>query len=136
MSRILSIDYGSKRTGIAVSDPLQIIAGALTTIETPNLIFFLKDYFSKEKVEKIVFGYPKHLNNQPADIVKDIEKICNKIKEEFPNVAIDFIDERFTSKIAFNTMIKSGINKKQRQNKALIDKIAATIILEDYLNEQ
>ena len=133
MARILAIDYGKKRTGIAVSDTLQIIAGGLTTIETPELLIFLKNYFEKENVEKIVIGYPKHLDNQPANIIPDIENFAEILRKSFPQTAIDFFDERFTSKMAFQTMIDSGIGKEKRKNKALIDKISATILLENYL---
>jgi len=133
MSRILSIDYGIKRTGIAVSDNLQMIAGSSTTIETPELLPFLKNYFEKEDVAKIILGYPKTLNNQPAEIIPEIENFAQILKKEFPSIEIDFFDERFTSKMAFQTMIDSGISKKKRKNKALIDKISATIILQDYL---
>jgi len=135
MSRILSLDYGRKRTGIAVSDDLQMIAGSLTTVETPELLPFLKNYFEKEDVKKVVIGYPKTLNNQPAEIIEEIENFAKILKKEFPLIEIDFFDERFTSKMAFQTMIDSGISKKKRQNKALIDKISATIILQDYLEK-
>jgi len=135
MSRILSIDYGRKRTGIAVSDNLQMIAGGLATIETHELLPFLKNYLEKEKVEKIVIGYPKTLNNLPAEIIPEIENFTKTVKKEFPSIEIDFFDERFTSKMAFQTMIESGINKEKRKNKALIDKISATIILQDYLEK-
>jgi putative Holliday junction resolvase len=136
MSRILAIDYGKKRTGIAISDTLQIIAGGLTTIETPQLLPFLKEYFLKENIEKIVIGYPKYLDNQPANIAADIEIFSKILKKNFPEISIEFFDERFTSKLAFQTMLESGISKKKRKNKALIDKISATIILENYLEAQ
>ena len=133
--RILAIDYGKKRTGIAVSDPLKMIAGSLATIETPQLLAFLKNYFEKEDVEKIVIGYPKTLNNQPAEITAEIENFAKILKKEFPSIEIDFFDERFTSKMAFQTMLDSGISKAKRKNKALIDKISATIILQEYLGK-
>ena len=133
--RILSIDYGKKRTGLAVSDPLQMIAGSLATIETPELLAFLKNYFAKEKVEKIVIGYPKTLDNQPAEITSEIENFAQILKKEFPSIEIVFFDERFTSKMAFQTMLESGISKEKRKNKALIDKISATIILQEYLEK-
>jgi len=133
--RILAIDYGKKRTGIAVSDPLQMISGGLTTIETPELLVFLKNYFEKEDVEKVVIGYPKHLNNQPAEITAEIDNFAQILKKEFPSIEIEFFDERFTSKMAFQTMLDSGISKTKRKNKALIDKISATIILQNYLGK-
>jgi putative Holliday junction resolvase len=133
MSRILAIDYGKKRTGIAVSDTLQMIAGGLAAVKTPELLAFLKNYFEKEKIEKIVVGYPKHLNNQPAEIAQEIEVFAENLKKTFPEIEIVFFDERFTSKIAFQTMLESGIGKAKRRDKALIDKISATIILENYL---
>ena len=131
--RILAIDYGKRRTGLAVSDPLKMIAGSLATIETPELFSFLKNYVEKENVEKIVIGYPKHLNNQPAEITAEIDNFAQILKKEFPSVEIVFFDERFTSKMAFQTMLDSGISKTKRKNKALIDKISATIILQNYL---
>jgi len=136
MSRILAVDYGEKRTGIAVTDALQMIAGGLETVDTSQLIPFLKNYFEKEEVEKIVIGYPKHLNNQPAEIAAEVENFAKNLKKEFPLLEIDFFDERFTSKIAFQTMLASGIGKEKRKNKALIDKISATIILENYLESK
>jgi len=133
MPRILSIDYGIKRTGIAVTDEFQIIASGLTTIPSETAIAFLKEYFSKEKVEKVIIGEPKQMNGQPSESSEIIEKFVDKFKTEFPEMKLDRVDERFTSKMAFQTMIDSGLNKKQRQNKALVDEIAATIILQDYL---
>ena len=135
MSRILAIDYGKKRTGIAVSDPLQMIAGSLATIETLEILTFLKNYVEKEEVEKIVIGYPKTLNNQLAEITAEIENFAQILKKEFSIIKIEFFDERFTSKMAFQTMLKSGIGKEKRKNKALIDKISATIILQNYLEK-
>ena len=133
MSRILAIDYGRKRTGIAVTDTLQMIAGSLSTVETHELLPFLQNYFAKESVEKIVIGYPKTLNNQPAEITADIDNFTKILRQNFPATEIVFFDERFTSKIAFQTLIDSGIGKEKRKNKALIDKISATIILQEYL---
>lgn len=135
MARILSIDFGKKRTGIAVTDEMQIIASGLTTVETKTLMPFLKDYFSKEKVEKVVIGEPKRLNNEPSEVVPILNEFIKKFKIEFPEMPVERMDERFTSKMAFQTMIDSGLKKKQRQNKALVDEIAATIILQDYLNK-
>ena len=133
MPRILAIDYGQKRTGIAITDELQIIASGLTTIESPTAIKFLRDYFSKEKVEKVLIGEPKQMNGQPSQSTEIIEKFVVKFKNTFPEMAIERVDERFTSKMAFQTMIDSGLKKQQRKNKALIDEISATIMLQDYL---
>ncbi|MEK6492629.1 Holliday junction resolvase RuvX [Myroides odoratimimus] len=133
MARLLSIDFGKKRTGIAVSDELQIIASGLTTVDTEQLLSFLKDYFSKEKVEKVIIGEPKRLNNEPSEVVPLLNSFIEKFTQSFPDMPVERIDERFTSKMAFQTMIDSGLKKKQRQNKALIDEIAATIILQDYM---
>lgn len=133
MPRILSIDYGIKRTGIAVTDEFQIIASGLTTIPSETAIAFLKDYFTKEKVEKVIIGEPKQMNGQPSESAEIIEKFVVKFKSEFPEMKMERVDERFTSKMAFQTMIDSGLKKKQRQNKGLVDEIAATIMLQDYL---
>jgi putative holliday junction resolvase len=133
MPRILSIDYGIKRTGIAVTDDFQIIASGLTTIPSETIIDFLKDYFTKEKVEKVIVGEPKQMNGQPSESAEIIEKFVCKFKSEFPQMKMERVDERFTSKMAFQTMIDSGLKKKQRQNKSLVDEIAATIMLQDYL---
>jgi len=133
MARILALDFGTKRTGIAVTDELQIIASGLTTVETKTLIPFLTDYFEKEAVELVVIGEPKKLNNEVSQSESAIQSFLEKFKKVFPNMQIQREDERFTSKMAFQTMIDSGLNKKQRQNKALIDEISATIILQSYL---
>ena len=133
MARILAIDYGQKRIGIAVTDPLQMIANGLTTVDTPKIYTFLAEYFSKEEVETIVVGYPKTLQNEPAEVTRLINPFVEKLKKLYPDKKIELIDERFTSKMAFQTMIDSGIGKKARQNKALIDQISATIILQNYL---
>ncbi|MCZ8196466.1 MAG: Holliday junction resolvase RuvX [Flavobacterium sp.] len=133
MPRILSIDYGIKRTGIAVTDDFQIIASGLTTIPSETAITFLKDYFSKENVVKVIIGEPKQMNGQPSESTEVIEKFVSKFQKEFPEMKLERVDERFTSKMAFQTMIDSGLKKKQRQNKALVDEIAATIMLQDYL---
>ena len=135
MARILSIDFGKKRTGIAITDELQIIASGLTTVETKVLLPFLKDYFLKENVELVVIGEPKRLNNEPSEVVPILNEFIKKFRIDFPEMPIERMDERFTSKMAFQTMIDSGLKKKQRQNKALVDEIAATIILQDYLNK-
>ena len=134
MGRILSIDYGQKRTGIAVTDDFQIIASGLTTIPSTELISFLKTYFSKENVETVIIGEPKQMNGLPSESSEIIEKFIQQFQNEFPTMKMERVDERFTSKMAFQTMIDSGLKKKQRQNKGLIDEIAATILLQDYLN--
>ncbi len=133
MSRILALDYGEKKTGIAVTDELQLIASGLTTVETKYLLEFLKDYFNKESVELILVGEPKTLMNKPSESEKLITVFLRKLKNIFPNMTVKRIDERFTSKLAFQTMIDSGLKKKQRRNKALIDEISATLILQSYL---
>ncbi len=125
-----------KRTGIAVTDELQIIASGLTTIPSETAIAFLKDYFLKEKVIKVLIGEPKQMNGLPSQSTEIIEKFVTKFKTAFPDMELERSDERFTSKMAFQTMIDSGLNKKQRQNKALVDEIAATIMLQDYLHNK
>ena len=132
--RILSIDYGTKRTGLAVTDPLKLIASGLTTVDTPQLLPFLEKDTAEEAVEAFVIGLPKRLNNEDSAVEADIQQLLTKLKERFPTIKIHRYDERFTSKIAFQTMIDSGLKKKQRQNKALIDEISATLILQDFLN--
>jgi putative Holliday junction resolvase len=136
MPRILAIDYGLKRTGIAVTDEMQIIASGLTTVESSTLIPFLKTYFIQEKVEKVLIGEPKQMNGLPSESAPIIEKFVLEFKKVFPEMPVVRVDERFTSKMAFQSMIDSGLNKKQRRNKALIDKIAATIMLQDYLGRK
>ena len=133
MSRILAIDYGLKRTGIAVTDELQIIASGLTTVNTNELISFLQDYTKKEEVELFLIGEPKQMDNTPSDSEALIVPFIKMLEKEFPNITIKRVDERFTSKIAFQTMIDSGLKKKQRKNKALVDEISATLILQSYL---
>jgi putative Holliday junction resolvase len=136
MARILALDYGQKRTGIAVTDEMQIIASGLTTIETTQLFDFLTNYFIKEEVEKVIIGDPKQMNGTPSESAIYIEKFCEDFRVKFPKFPLIKVDERFTSKIAFQTMIDSGLKKKQRQNKGLIDEIAATILLQDFLNQK
>lgn len=136
MPRILSIDYGIKRTGLAVTDELQIIASGLTTVPSETVISYLNDYFSKEKVSKVLIGEPKQMNGQPSESTPMIEKFVTAFKEKFPTIPVVRVDERFTSKMAFQTMIDSGLKKKQRQNKSLVDEIAATILLQDYLTRK
>ena len=133
MGRIMAIDYGRKRVGIAVTDPLQLIANGLDTISTHNLMDFLKKYFSNEEVETVVIGYPKKLNNEPSESVAFINEFLKKFKKAFPGMSFFLIDERFTSKMATRAMIDGGLKKKQRQEKALVDKISATIILQSYM---
>ncbi|KAA5532002.1 Holliday junction resolvase RuvX [Paenimyroides baculatum] len=130
----MAIDYGGKRTGIAVTDEMQIIASGLTTVETKNIFTFLENYFKTDKVSKIVVGEPKRMNNEASSIGAEINKFVDKLAKLYPQIEIIRIDERFTSKIAFQTMIDSGLKKKQRQNKALVDEIAATILLQDYMS--
>ena len=133
MGRIFAIDYGTKRTGIAVTDPLKIIANGLDTVPSNELLKFLINYLAKENVELFLVGLPKQMNNQPSESAEAVLKFVEKLKKQFPAIPISLEDERFTSKMAFQTMIDSGLNKKDRQNKALIDKISATIILQSYL---
>ncbi len=134
MPRILSIDYGLKRTGIAVTDPLQIIATGLATIESTKLIPFLKDYFGKELVEKIIIGMPKNWDDSDTHATPLVEKAIRELKKHFPLLPIETVDERFTSKMAKEAMLEMGLKKMQRRNKALVDEIAATIMLQEYLN--
>ena len=133
MARILAIDFGEKRTGIAVSDPLQMIANGLTTVATTHLEQFLVDYVAKESVERFVIGFPTTLRNEPAVVTAQITPFVEKLKRRFPAIPVELVDERFTSKMAFQTMIDGGLKKKARQNKGLIDQISATIILQTYL---
>ena len=133
MGRILAIDYGTKRTGIAITDELQIIASGLTTVETKNLMEFLKGYISTEKVELFVIGEPKQMNNEVSESEASIKLFIAQLTKAIPNIPIIRIDERFTSKMAFQTMIDSGLNKAQRKNKALINEISATLILQSFL---
>jgi putative Holliday junction resolvase len=136
MPRILSIDYGQKRTGIAVTDEMQIIASGLTTIPSTTAIAFLTAYFSKEKVEAVLIGEPKQMNGEPSESAAIIKGFVTHFSNHFPEMKVIRVDERFTSKMAFQTMIDSGLKKKQRQNKALIDEISATIMLQDYLTRK
>ena len=136
MARVIAIDYGSKRVGIAVTDELQIIASGLTTVHSSEIIAFLEDYFSKHEVECIVVGEAKDLQNNPAESAKIIEPFVKHLSRKFKDKKIARIDERFTSRIAFQTMIDSGLKKKARQNKALVDEISATIILQSYMEQQ
>lgn len=136
MSRILAIDYGFKRTGIAVTDTLQIIASGLTTVETPKLFEFLQKYFSVEKIQVVLVGEPKQMNGLPSESAPMIEKFVLEFQNKFPNILVIRVDERFTSKMAQKSMIENGMKRKQRQNKALLDEISATIMLQDYLTRK
>lgn len=133
MGRILAIDYGSKRSGIAVTDEAKIIATGLTTVLSKDLIQFLKDYVKKEKVDRFVVGDARNMDFTKSDSARFIEPFVIHLKRQFPDIPVDRIDERFTSKIAFQTMIDAGLGKKARQDKALVDKISATIILQSWM---
>ena len=133
MKRILAIDYGTKRTGIAVTDTEQIIASGLTTISTGEIFQFLADYFLKEKVECLVVGDPKNLNNSPAESAYATYEFIKKLKIKYPEMPVYMVDERFTSKMAFQVMIDGGLKKKDRQNKATVDKVSAAIILQSFM---
>ena len=136
MARLLALDYGKVRTGIAVTDEMQLIASGLTTVETSGLFSFLKTYLADENVELIVLGEPKQMNGSASESEILIQKFLEKFKQQFPDMPIVRQDERFTSKMAFQTMLDSGIGKKKRQNKALIDQVSATIILQSYLEKK
>ena len=133
MGRIISIDYGQKRVGFAVTDELQICAHALETVHVSKAFDFLKNYIAKEKIDTIVVGEPKTMNNTDSDAARFIEPFVNRLRKEIKDIDIVRFDERFTSKMAFQTLIEAGVNKKTRTNKALLDKISATIILQSYL---
>ena len=133
MSRILAIDYGGKRTGLAVTDPLQIIATGLTAIDSIELIPFLKNYFKQEQVELIVIGLPKNWDDTDTHGTPLVESAIKKLKKEFPAMPVKTVDERYTSKMAKDAMLEMGMKKKQRRNKKMVDEIAATIILQEYL---
>lgn len=134
MARIIALDFGKQRTGIAVTDELQLIASGLTTINTKDLLQYLKEYTAKENIAGIVVGEPKQWDNTPSESEVLIQIFLKKLRTSFPLIPIDRQDERFTSKVAFQTMIDSGLKKKQRRNKELIDEISATLILQSYLN--
>ena len=136
MPRILSIDYGLKRTGLAVTDPLQIIATGLTTIESRQLVPFLKDYFAREAVELILIGEPRNWDNTPTHATPLVEKCIRDLQQHFPLVPIKRVDERYTSKMARDAMLEMGLSKKERRNKALVDEIAATIMHQEYLQKK
>lgn len=136
MARILSIDYGKKRTGLAVTDPLQIIANGLATVSTSTLFDWLKDYTGREEVERIVIGEPRQTNGQPSENLARVQQFVSRWRKAVPQIPIEYFDERFTSVLAHQAMLDGGLKKKDRQNKALVDEISATIILEDYLRSR
>lgn len=136
MARILSIDYGKKRTGLAVTDPLQIIAGGLATVPTNELFQFLQDYIAREQVECIVIGEPKQPNGMPSENLERVQQFVNRWRRAVPHIPINYYDERFTSVLAHRAMIEGGLKKKDRQNKALVDEISATIILQNYMESR
>lgn len=136
MSRILAIDYGRKRTGLAVIDTMQIIANGLTTVPTHELLDFIAGYVQKEPVERIIIGLPKQMNNEVSENMKYIEPFVRLLKKKIPEMPVEFVDERFTSVLAHRTMLEAGLKKKDRQNKALVDEISATIILQTYLESK
>lgn len=133
MGRIMGIDYGRRRTGVAVTDPLKIIAGNLATVPTHTLMQFIKDYITREQVDRIVIGKPTQLNGQPSESMKYITPFVNRLRHELPDMPVVMYDERFTSSIAHQAMIDGGMKKSDRQDKSRVDAIAATIILNDYL---
>lgn len=133
MPRLLSIDFGRKRTGIAVTDPLQIVPGGLATVDTSVLMTFLQDYVAREPVERIIIGEPRQPNGQPSENLERVKQFVNRWRKAMPSIPIELYDERFTSVLAHRAMIDGGLHKKARQNKALVDEISATIILQDYM---
>lgn len=133
MSRILAVDYGKKRTGLAVTDPMQIIASGLTTVATTELMDFILKYVAQEKVERIIVGHPKQMNNEDSENMKRIIPFINLLKKKLPSIPVELVDERFTSVLAHQAMLDGGLKKKARQNKALVDEISATIILQSYM---
>ena len=134
MGRIIAIDYGTKRTGLAVTDPLRIIAGALATVETKQLEKYLADYFSKNDVDVIVLGKPSQMNGQPSETMRYIEPLAGRLRHAYPDKQVVLYDERFTSVMAHRTILESGIGKMARRDKALVDRISATIILQSYMD--
>ena len=133
MARILALDYGTKRTGVAITDELQLIASGLTTVETGKLLPFLKEYFANESVDLVIVGEPKQKDGNHSNVEEHILKFITKFSQVFPEMNLERMDERFTSKMAFQTMIDSGLKRKQRRNKALVDEVSATLILQSYL---
>ena len=136
MGRVLAIDYGVRRTGLAVTDPLQIIPGGLTTVETPKLLAFLKDYLQREQVERFVVGLPKQTNGRDSDNLPRVRAFVEQLQKAFPAVPVDIWDERYTSVLAQQTILQSGIGKMARRNKALVDEVSATIILQGWMERR
>jgi len=136
MGRILAIDYGTKRIGLAVTDPMQIFASPLNTVSPNDFDNFIEDYLKAEEVDEFVIGYPVQMNNQPSETVNYINPFIKKLKKKFPEKHIHLVDERFTSQMALRTMIDGGVKKKERQNKSMVDKISASIILQSYLDKK
>lgn len=136
MGRLLAIDYGRRRTGIAVTDTMQIVANGLTTVATHQLLTFLKQYTTKEPVDRIVVGLPKQMNNQPSESMRHIEPFLRQLAKELPQIPVDMYDERFTSVLAHRAMLDGGMKKTARRDKAIVDEISATIILNDYLESR
>ena len=136
MARLLAIDYGKKRTGIAVSDEMQIIAGGLTTVATVDLVDFILDYVKREPVERIGVGLPKQMNNEPSENMRRVEPFVNRLRKLLPDIPVDYHDERFTSVLAQRTIIEAGIKKMARRNKELVDEVSATIILQSYMESR
>ena len=136
MARLLAIDYGKKRTGLAVSDEMQIIAGGLTTVPTTELLDFLLGYVSREPVERIIVGLPKQMNNEPSENMRRITPFVNRLRKLLPDIPVDYHDERFTSVLAQRTIIEAGIKKMARRNKELVDEVSATIILQSYMESR
>lgn len=136
MARLLAMDYGKKRTGLAVSDEMQIIAGGLTTVPTTELIDFILDYMKKEPVERIIVGQPKQMNNEPSENMRRIEPFVNRLRKLLPDTPVEYHDERFTSVLAQRTIIEAGIKKMARRNKELVDEVSATIILQSYMESR
>lgn len=132
----MAIDYGKKRTGIAVTDPMQLIANGLTTVETSHLLDFLLDYTNREAVERIVVGHPKQMDNSDSENMRRIVPFVNRLKKLLPGIPVEMVDERFTSVLAHQAMLAGGLKKKARQNKALVDEISATIILQSYMESR
>lgn len=136
MARLLAIDYGKKRTGLAVSDEMQIIAGGLTTVATTELVDYILDYVKREPVERIVVGLPKQMNNEPSENMRRVEPFVNRLRKLLPDIPVEYHDERFTSVLAQRTIIEAGIKKMARRNKELVDEVSATIILQSYMESR
>lgn len=136
MARLLSIDYGAKRTGLAVTDTLQIVPGGLCTVETKQLLKYLQDYVSREPVERFIVGLPKQTNGRDSDNLPRVKSFVGQLQKAIPDIPVVFFDERYTSVMAHQTMLDAGLKKKARQNKALVDEISATIILQGYMESQ